>query len=132
MYAPKASYAASEDPSAEFRTMVKMLHENGMELVMQFYFSGEVKRSEIPEILRFWVLEYHVDGFHLMGENIMADFLASDELLMDTKLWYYRFDTGRIYGRDEEPRFPHAAEYNDSWYYDMRRFLKGDGGMLDS
>lgn len=131
-YAPKASYAASEDPSSEFKQMVKALHENGMELVMQFYFPGEVKRSEIPEILHFWVLEYHVDGFHLMGENLMEDVLASDELLADTKLWYYQFHTGSLYGGDEEPRFAHAAEYNDSWYYDMRRFLKGDGGMLDS
>lgn len=130
-YAPKASYAASGDPAAEFKTMVRTLHENGMELVMQFYFPEEVKCSEIPEILRFWVLEYHVDGFHLMGQDPMADFLASDDFLADTKLWYYRFDTGRIYGRDEEPAFLHAAEYNDSWYYDMRKFLKGDGGMLD-
>lgn len=131
-YAPKAAYAASGDPSAEFKSLVKALHENGMELVMQFYFPKEVKRSEILEILHFWVLEYHVDGFHLMGEELMADMLAADDLLADTKLWYYQFDTGGIYGWREEPLGPHAAEYNDSWYYDMRRFLKGDGGMLES
>lgn len=127
---PKGAYAASDDPSGEFKSMVKAFHESGMELVMQFCFTGEVSRMEILEILRFWVLEYHVDGFHLMGDNLPVDLLASDDMLADTKLWYYNFDTGRVYERDEQPPFPHLAEYNDAWYYDMRRFLKGDGGML--
>lgn len=131
-YAPKTAYAASDSPDVEFKTLIKELHKNKMELVMQFYFPEEVKRSEIIEILRFWVLEYHVDGFHLMGENLMADLLASDDLLADTKLWYYQFDTDSIYRGTEGTIYPHTAEYNDSWYYDMRRFLKGDGGMLNS
>lgn len=131
-YAPKAAYTASKDPAGEFRALVRELHRNHMELVMQFYFPEEVSRREIADILHFWVLEYHVDGFHLMGGNLDAEELAADELLADTKLWYYRFDTGRIYGRGGESGFPHVGEYNDSWYYDMRRFLKGDGGMLDS
>lgn len=131
-YAPKAAYAISDDPTTEFKTLVRTLHENKMELVMQFYFPGEVKRSEIPEILRFWVLEYHVDGFHLMGENLPAEQLAADDALADTKLWYYRFDTDVIYEAGEQPGYPHVAEYNDAWYYDMRRYLKGDEGMLNS
>lgn len=131
-YAPKAAYAASDDPTVEFKTLVKTLHENNMELVMQFYFPPEVKRSEISEILRFWVLEYHVDGFHLLGENLPAELLAADDALADTKMWYYRFDTDDLYEAGEQPKFPHAAEYNDAWYYDMRRFLKGDEGMLNS
>ena len=71
-----------------------------------------------------------MDGFHLLGGNLPAELLAEDELLADTKLWYYKFDTDRLYGRSEQPIYPHAAEYNDGWHYDMRRFLKGDGGML--
>ena len=131
-YAPKAAYSFSSDAAREFKELVKALHENQMELLMQFYFPDEVKRSEIPEILRFWVLEYHVDGFHLLGENLMADMLAMDDALADTKLWYYQFDTDRIYGKREQPLYPHVAEYNDSWYYDMRKFLKGDSNMLGS
>lgn len=130
-YAPKAAYASAGDGVREFKELVKDLHENGMELVMQFYFPAEVRQSEILEILCFWVLEYHVDGFHLLGENLPVDMLAADEALADSKLWYYRFDTDRIYGR-EEPLYPHAAEYNEAWYYDMRKFLKGDGNMLGS
>ena len=131
-YAPKAAYATSDDPTAEFKALVKALHENGMELVMQMYFPQGVKRCEISEIVRFWVLEYHVDGFHLLGEDIPADLLAADDALADTKLWYCHFDTDRIYEGGEKPLYPHVAEYNDGWYYDMRRFLKGDEGMLDS
>ena len=102
-YAPKAAYAAGEDASVEFKELVKSFHQNGMELVMQFYFPKEVPINEIAEILRFWVLEYHVDGFHLMGENLPVDFLAQDAVLADTKLWYYSFDTDKIYG-DKQPQ----------------------------
>lgn len=131
-YAPKAAYAASDDPTAEFKNLIKKLHENNMELVMQFYFPREVKRSEIFEILRFWVLEYHVDGFHLLGEDMPADLLAADDALADTKLWFYQFHTEDIYEAGEQPRYPHVAEYNDAWCYDMRRYLKGDDGMLNN
>lgn len=129
-YAPKAAYAASSDAAGEFRELVKALHENRMELVMQFYFPDEAKRSEILDILCFWMLEYHVDGFHLLGGNLPVDMLAKDDALADTKLWYYGFDTDKLYKRNEQPPCPHLAEYNDAWYYDMRRFLKGDGNML--
>lgn len=131
-YAPKSAYAASEDAPTEFRELMKTLHEAQMELVMQFYFPEEINRNEITAILHYWVREYHVDGFHLMGENLPTQLLASDDFLADTKLWYYGFDTGRIYGKMEQPAYPHLAEYNDSWYYDMRRFLKGDENMLGS
>ncbi len=131
-YAPKAAYAASPDASAELKALVKALHENGMELVMQFYFPDEVRRNEIAEILRFWVLEYHVDGFRLMGSNLPAQMLADDEALADTKLWYDRFQTMNSAPEAEGCAWPHTAEYNDGWCYEMRRFLKGDEGMLES
>lgn len=131
-YVPKSAYAASDDAVVEFKELVKAFHANGMELVMQFYFPEGIKCGEIVEILRFWVLEYHVDGFHLLGGNLPAELLAMDDILADTKIWYYHFDTERMYGREETHKYPHAADYNDSWYYDMRRFLKGDAGMLGS
>ncbi len=130
-YLPKSSYAASDDPSREFKTLVAALHENQMELIMQFYFPSDFNRMEIPEILRFWLLEYHVDGFHLMGERLPMDMLAKDELLADTKLWYCQLDADSIYGKSTPP-YLNLAQYNDAWYYDMRRFLKGDGNMLSA
>jgi len=131
-YAPKANYAAGEDASAEFKELVKELHKNRMEVVMQFYFPRGIKTAEIPDILRFWVIEYHVDGFHLMGEKLPVELIASDPLLADTKLWYYGFDTGEIYGGNEEPRFKNLAVYHDEYLYSMRRMLKGDDNMLES
>lgn len=129
-YAPKAAYAACEDAGKEFKEMVRAFHSQGMEVVMQFYFPGTVKPLEITDILRFWVLEYHVDGFHLMGENLPVEMIASDELLSDTKLWYYYFDTDRIYPKKDTVR-RNLAVYTDEYMYTMRKFLKGDEGMLD-
>ncbi|MCM1217560.1 MAG: alpha-amylase family glycosyl hydrolase [Lachnospiraceae bacterium] len=131
-YAPKAGYAAGEDAVTEFKELVKALHKNGMELVMQFYFPKGVRAASIPEILRFWVLEYHVDGFHLMGTDLQVEVAASDPLLADTKLWYYYFNTDVIYSRDEAPDAPNLACYQDDYLYTLRRFLKGDENMLEN
>lgn len=131
-YAPKAAYAASGNASEEFKSLVKALHKNNMELVMQFYFPESADRSEIPGILHFWALEYHVDGFHLMGENLPVDMLASDHLLADKKIMYYGFGQETVYNKITKVRFPHLAEYNDGYLYDMRRLLKGDESMLGS
>ncbi len=124
-YTPKAAYGTGDDVTQEFKNLVKHLHKNGMELVMQFYFPSEVKRNEISEILRFWVLEYHVDGFHLMGEKLPIDMLAEDALLADCKLLYYEFGDGN----STQARI---GEYNDNYLYDMRRFLKGDDNILST
>lgn len=131
-YAPKSGYAAGNNASAEFKELVKALHRNKMELVMQFYFPKEVKAASIPDILRFWVLEYHVDGFHLMGTDLSVEVIASDPLLADTKLWYYSFDTDAVYERNETPAAPNLAYYQDDYLYTVRRFLKGDENMLES
>lgn len=129
-YAPKAAYSCGDNPVAEFKTMVKELHKNGLEVVMQFYFPKEIAATEIPEILRFWVLEYHVDGFRLMGENIPADWLAGDPVLAHTKLWYYDFNVDAVYEKDERPGYCNLATYGDDFLYTMRKFLKGDEDML--
>jgi len=131
-YAPKASYSASEDAPKELKELVKALHESGMELVMQFYFPEDADRNEIAGILHFWALEYHVDGFHLMGEELPVDMLATDHLLADRKIMYYSFDQRKVYDKIKSPGRPHLAEYNDGYLYDMRRFLKGDEGMLSN
>ena len=131
-YAPKAGYAAGDDAVTEFKELVKALHQNGMELIMQFYFPKDVKISSIQDILRFWVLEYHVDGFHLKGSDLPVEVFASDPLLADTKLWYYSFDTDAVYNKDEVPEIPNLAFYQDDYLYAVRRFLKGDENMLET
>jgi len=131
-YAPKASYAAGEDAVSEFKTLVRELHKQGIELVMQFYFPKDVKRGEILEILRFWVLEYHVDGFRLMGEQLPVTMFAQDPVLVHTKLWYDYFDVDGIYDRNEFPTYPNLAVYTDEYCYTMRKYLKSDGDMLNA
>ncbi len=129
-YAPKSAYAWDKDAVKEFKDLVKALHERHMELVMQFYFPKEVHVAEIPELLRFWVLEYHVDGFHLMGENLPVEMIAADACLADTKLWYYGFRTDALYGRDGHVGYRNLSFYQDDYCMTLRKYLKGDENML--
>ena len=113
-----------------YKRQVKSLHENGIELIMQFYFPKEVKRGFILEVLKYWVYEYHVDGIHLMGEQMPTQLLATDPLLANTKLFYYDFPCGEIYESKEAPDYKNLACCRDEFQYDMRRFLKGDEDAL--
>lgn len=127
-YSPKNSYASAKDAVTEFKETVKLLHRNGMEIILQFYFTEDMQEQEILEILRYWVMTYHVDGFHLKGEHIVPGMLASDPALARTKLWYYGFPEKQP--AQTAPSMRYLAEYRDDYRYDMRRFLKGDEGML--
>lgn len=129
-YAPKSAYASGGNASLEFKEMVREFHKNGIEIVMQFYFPKEISVYGIPEILRYWVMEYHVDGFHLMGEALPVDLLIQDPMLADTKLWYYHFDPDSLYKKEEYPAYRNLASYQDDYLYTMRRFLKGDEDMV--
>lgn len=129
-YAPKSGYAASADAATELRELVKALHARGMELILQFYFPDHISTDEILDVLRYWIWAYHVDGFHLMGGNLQVMAIASDPALSDCKLWYYDFPTEQIYGYQKIPAYRNLAVYNDGFQQEMRRFLKGDEGML--
>lgn len=130
-FMPKSAYSFSKDAVTEFKIMVKSLHENGIEIIMQFYFPIEVNRNLISDCLKFWVTDYHVDGFHLKGENLPIDLLATEPLLMDTKLYYSYFDKERIFSvKNKVNRF--LAEANQEFLTDIRRFLKSDEGMLSA
>lgn len=129
-YAPKSAYAYGRDAVAEFKELVRSLHANGMELVMQFYFSPEVKLQEMQEVLRYWVLEYHVDGFRLLGDRLPAGVLAADAMLADTKLWYESADAEPGFSGAPLVNYGNLAVYRDDYMYVMRRFLKGDADML--
>ena len=131
-YAPKASYAYGNDAVLEFKDMIKALHKNGIEVVMQFFFTENSLSNEIVEILRYWLLTYHVDGFHLKGENVPVNEVIKDPVLARTKIWYYGFDlpAKEVPAYEQVNVKRYLAEYRDDYRYDMRRFLKGDDGML--
>lgn len=126
-YIPKGTYASGDSPTIEFKNMVRSLHGSGIGIIMQFYFPPEVSPVEILEILRYWVLEYHVDGFHVMGAELPLELLVSEPLLADTMLL-----ADRQYLRSQEGRRSGLGWMNDSFLYDMRRFLKGDDNLVDT
>ena len=129
-FAPKASYAAENKPDVSFKEMVKQLHQEGMELIMQFYFESAISPIYLLEILRYWVSEYHVDGFRLLGARLPIEILAADPVLCNTKLLYESFEESRVYENRYFPVYRNIATYNDGYLYALRHFLKGDVGSL--
>ncbi len=127
---PKPQYTYSDDSVTEFKDMVKALHGAGIELIMQFYFPAQVNRNLISNCLRFWRLEYHVDGFHIYGANLPLDVLATDPMITDAKIYYERYEASGIYGGDPCCVNESLAEYNQDYSVDIRRFLKSDEDML--
>ena len=129
-FAPKASYCATNEPVKEFKEFVKTLHKNGIEVVLQFYFPDKVKQHKIYEVLKFWLLNYNVDGFHLKGNKIPFSFIANDPLFGDTKLLYDYIPENEIYEAAFVPTKRNLSSYSDAFMYQMRKVLKGDEGSL--
>lgn len=131
-FAPKASYAASGNSCGEFRRMVRELHQNGIEVIMQFYFPDHVKQGYILEIIKHWVLEYQIDGVHLKGSRLPMTLIATEPLLADTKIMCEDFYLHEIYPNGVKPARKVLGYYRDEYMYDMRKFLKGDQDTLKS
>ena len=129
-FAPKMSYSSSDCPAEEFKDMVKKLHQNGIEVIMQFYFPVDVKRAYILEVIKYWVFSCHVDGFHLLGVHIPTALLATEPMLGNTKLFYTDFSCDEIYDNSDIPAYKNLAVYNDDFMYAVRHFLKSDEGSL--
>ncbi len=125
-YVPKGAYAADKDAAAEFKDMVRAFHAAGISVAMQFYFPPELGAVEILDILRYWVLEYHLDGFHLMGVSLPVALIAQEPLLADTLLLI-----GEGEYKNERNKPEQLSYLSDSFLYDMRRFLKGDDNLIN-
>ncbi len=130
-FAPKAAYARKGKAIEDCKTLIKECHKNGIEVILQFYFPEDCKPGYILEVLRYWVLEYHVDGFHLMGTKIPLTLLATEPLFGNTKLIYYDFPYDEIYRPSEVPGYRNLASANDTFMTDARKYLKGDENMLN-
>lgn len=128
-FAPKASYSADR-PAVSFKNMVKTMHRNGIEVIMQFYFPPEIRPSFILEVLKYWVVEYHIDGVRLCGFNIPLSMIAGDPLLKETKIRSVYFPVNEIYGNGR-PVYRNLASDNGNFKNDMRRFLKGDENLIN-
>jgi len=128
-YAPKSSYAATGNCVTELKDLVKALHQRGMEAVLQFYFPAEMEQWEVLDVLRFWVKEYHVDGFHIKGYQTPMDLISGDPIFSGIKLWHHAFSQRiREKARTEGERS--LGIYGEEFCHIMRKFLKGDEGMM--
>jgi len=130
-FAPKASYGATDDPVSELKDLVKELHKNGIELVLDFYFSARTNPKLILDCIKYWVIEYHVDGVRVTGEAIPEKTLAMEPMLGRTKLFLDRVPAEDIYSGAYDPSFRHLAECKPDFQETARRLLRGEEGQVE-
>ena len=107
-FAIKKRYAASKNPEKEFKDMVKILHQNGIEVVLNMPFTEQTPKQRIVDCLRYYRMEYHVDGFVLNPYVAPMDSIRTDAILRTTKILVNQ----------------------DDYQNTMRRFLRDDKGIL--
>ena len=107
-FALKKRYAATKNPEREFKDMVKTFHRNGIEVVLNMPFTDHTPKQRIVDALRYYRMEYHIDGFVLNPYVAPMDSIRTDALLRTTKL---------LVNQDE-------------FQNTMRRFLRGEKGIL--
>ena len=127
-YIPKSGYAHGKDAVTEYKNMVKELHKNGIEVLMQFYFPPEIVSVEMIEILKYWVLEYHIDGFHIMGVDLPIALLAKEPLLSETKILTIQQYSPEQ--RDYMAKTRSIGWLSDGFLYDVRKLIKGDDNTI--
>lgn len=131
-FAPKASYAAGNDPVKEMKDMVRTLHQNGIEVLMEFYFSRDVDFRTAADCLGHWASEYHIDGFHIIGNDELAKMLAKDPVFTGVKLLGSYFPAEEIYARNKVLRNRNLGEYHAGFQEDARGLLKGDQNQVSA
>ena len=128
-FSPKARYAAGKDASLEFKRLIKELHANGIECIMEFYVPENEDPLYVDAAVRHWIREYHVDGFHFLGTGVPKDILSHDPYLAGVKIFFDYIDVWRLYGSGHPAR-KRFIEYN-GWFQTIgRRFLKGDDWIV--
>lgn len=126
-FAVKASYG-KEDAALELKHLIRTLHENHMEFVMEIYFEEKTNHNLILDVLRYWLREYHVDGFHLLGTNLPMTAIVQDARLSRTKIFYTGFDYSLI---EKKTVCDRLYVYNDEYLYPVRKMLNHYGGNMN-
>ncbi|MDE6852375.1 MAG: alpha-amylase, partial [Lachnospiraceae bacterium] len=132
-FAPKASY--SSDPGQadqELKSLIKALHQAGIEVLLDFYFLPGTNLTLMVDCLRYWVLNYHVDGFRVNTEVMPSLSLASDPILSGVKMLASYWDARMLSDAGVHHEENALAEYNDGFMNDARRFLKSDEGRTEA
>jgi isoamylase len=102
-----------------------------------------IVRGLIVDCLRYWAVDMHVDGFRfdlgsvlgrdrdgrLMANPPILERIAEDPVLRQTKIIAEAWDAAGAY---QVGSFPGGrwAEWNDKFRSDVRRFWRGDAGMV--
>ncbi len=132
-FAPKSSYAANPaQADIELKSMISKLHQEKIEVILEMYFPYGTNHILILDCLKYWAMEYHIDGFHLIGESIPRTTIAMEPLLNKTKLFATCWDKEQIYNKGFVPAFKNLAEYNDGYSVDIKGFLRGDESKVSS
>ena len=102
-----------------------------------------VVREQLLASLRYWTIEMHIDGFRfdlaavlgrdgtgrLLANAPLLEQIAEDPILRDVKIIAEAWDSAGAYevGSFSERRW---TEWNGRYRDDVRRFWRGDDGML--
>jgi len=193
-FSPKTGFAATGKlgdatmVADELKTLVKELHRNGIEVMLDvvfnhtaegneygpsisyrgidnatyymltpegyyFNFSGTgntlncnnpIVRDMVLDALRYWASEYHIDGFRFdlaailgrdpwgapMANPPLLEALAYDPILGKCKLIAEAWDAGGLYQVGSFPAYGRWAEWNGRYRDSIRRFVKGDPGLV--
>jgi glycogen operon protein len=103
-----------------------------------------VVRSLLLTCLRYWVGEMHVDGLrfdlasilgrdtrgNVLVEPPIIEMIAEDGVLADTKLIAEPWDAAGLYQVGGFPFGRRWSEWNGRYRDDIRKFWKGDAGMI--
>lgn len=131
-FAPKASFSRHGRGSQinEFKSMVKEFHKNNMEVIMEFHFVEGMSPHTIMDALRFWVLEYHIDGIHANFNVAPLNMIKSDPVISMVKI-ISNYDTGE--NIDHYNMFQGSRRFavmNDGFMACERRFIKSDDDQV--
>ncbi|MCC7370194.1 MAG: glycogen debranching protein GlgX [Chloroflexi bacterium] len=193
-FATHNAYRSSPDFKeglTEFRDMVKALHKEGIEVILDVVFNHTSEGNHqgpvinfkgfqndvyyhlveqdrqyymdytgcgntvncnhplvdkfIVECLEYWVREYHIDGFRFDEGSILSRgedgapmvhppvvwHIELSEELADTKVFAEAWDAAGLYQIGYFPGY-RWAEWNGRYRDDVRRFVKGDGGLISA
>ena len=186
-FAPNSSYAAANEHNregTELKTLIKALHDNGIEVILDVVFNHTAEGNEkgntfsfkgfdnniyymltpdgnyynfsgcgntlncnhpvvqqlILECLRYWTINYRVDGFRfdlasILGRNEdgspmnnppLLRTLADDPILSNVKLIAEAWDAGGLYQVGSFPASGRWAEWNGRYRDSLRSYLKGE------
>lgn len=132
-FAPKASYAYEPtNVVEELKTMIRELHDAGIEVLMEFNFTPDMTQQSILDCLHYWYFTYHIDGFSVNNNVVSTKILSSDPVLSRTKFLATSWETNHNFTDTNCKSYRNLAEYNDGFLIDARRYLKSDEEQVNA